>query len=125
MSNDQLLPLPKDYDEHMTWRFRWYLAIMITIAYILSLVGGLIGFGITRDPYYFLFIAPTALIPLARVLAPIDKRKYDLKLAKINANKELAEARLQIKMLKAELGKQQDNESTLSVTQQQGQPPTK
>lgn len=95
-------PAPKDFDEDMTWRMRWYLIIAITIVYTLSVIGGLIGFGITRDPHYLLFIAPTALIPFVRYLVPMDKKRYDLKLAKINANKELSEAKLHVQMLEAE-----------------------
>lgn len=91
----------------MTWRIRWYIIIAITIAYIIGLVGGLIGFGITRDPRFLLFIAPTALIPFVRHLVPMDQKKYDLEMAKINANKELSEEKLRVQMLEAELSKQQ------------------
>ena len=111
----QKLPSPKDFDEHMTWRMRWYLIIAITIAYILSAIGGLVGYWITKDSHYLLFIAPTALIPLVRYLVPMDKRRYDLKLAKINNSRELAEAKLRVQMLQAELGKQQDNRSRSPV----------
>jgi hypothetical protein len=99
--------IPKDFDEHMTWRMRWFLVIAITVAYTLSLIGGLIAFMVTKDPRCLLFIAPTALIPFVRYLVPMDRRKYDLELAKINANKELSEARVRIQMLEAELSKQQ------------------
>lgn len=95
----------------MTWRIRWYLIIAITIAYTLSIIGGLIGFWVTRDTHYLLFIAPTVLIPFVRYLVPMDKKSYDLKLAKINTNKELSEAKLRIQMLEARLGRQQDSES--------------
>lgn len=100
-------PAPKDFDEHMTWRIRWFLVIAITIAYTFALIGGLIGFGITKDSRYLLFIAPTTLIPFVRYLVPMDQRKYHLERAKINANKELSEARVRIEMLEAELDKQQ------------------
>ena len=43
---------------------RWYLITTIPIAYGLSRIGGLIGFGMTKDPRYLLFIAPEALIPI-------------------------------------------------------------
>ncbi len=103
----QQSPAPKDFDEHMTWRIRWYLIIAITVAYILSLIGGLIAFAITKDPRCLLFIAPTALIPFVRYLVPMDKREHEQKMAKINAHKELSEARVRIQMLEAELAKQQ------------------
>ena len=106
---------PKDFEEQMTWRIRWYLIIMITIAYTLGLIGGLIGFAMTRDPRYLLFIVPTALIPFVRHLVPMDKKKYDLAMAKIHANQELAEAKLRVHILEAELGKQQGNSSTSSA----------
>lgn len=87
---------PKDYDEYMTWRIRWYLIIAITVAYVLSLVSGLIGYWATKDTHYLLFIAPTALILFVRYLVPMDKRRYDLKLAEINAKKELHEIKAHI-----------------------------
>lgn len=99
----------------MTWRIRWYLVIAITIAYALSLIGGLIGFWITRNICFLSFIAPSALIPFVRYLVPMDKKRYDLELAKkqydleiarINADKELSEARTRIQMLEAEVSKQ-------------------
>jgi hypothetical protein len=109
----QIGPLsPENYEEYMTWRTRWYLIVIITIAYTLALIGGLVGFGITKDPRYFLFIAPTALIPFVHYLVPMDKKKYDLEMAKIHANKELAELRLRVQMLESELGRQQSSGST-------------
>lgn len=100
------IPFPKDYEEHMTWRIRWYLIIAITIAYTLSLLGGLVGFWVTKDIHYLFFIAPTALIPFVRYLVPMDKKKYDLELAKIETKKELYQAKIQIQMLKEELHSQ-------------------
>jgi hypothetical protein len=114
-------PAPKNYEEYMTWRIRWFLIISITIA----LIGGLIGFGITKDSRFLLFITPTSFIPFMRYLIPMDKRRYELELAKIHTSKELSEARLQVKILKAELGKQQGNKSTFSAAKMQGQLPTK
>src|SRR5258706_15827017 len=107
LKSQQQPPAPKNYEEHMTWRIRWYLIIAITIAYTLSVIGGLIGYWITRDPHYLLFITPAALIPFVRYLVPMDKKRYDLKLAEINAKKELAEAKLRVQMLEAELDRQQ------------------
>ncbi len=95
----------------MTWRIRWYIIIAITIAYILSIIGGLIGFLVTKDTHYLLFITPTVLVPFVYYLVPMDKKRYDLKLAKLNTNKELSEAKLRIQMLEAELGRQQDSRS--------------
>jgi len=98
---------PKDFEEHMTWRIRWYLVVAITIAYALSLTSGLIGFWITKNVYFLSFIAPTALIPFVRYLVPMDKKAHEQRMAQINANKELIELRLRVQMLEAELGKQQ------------------
>jgi hypothetical protein len=95
----------------MTWRIRWYLITAITIAYTLALIGGLIGFWSTKDSRYLLFVTPTILIPFVRYLIPMDKKEHEQKMAKINANKELTELRLQVKMLKAELNKQLGNTS--------------
>ncbi len=75
---------PRDFEEHMTWRIRWYLIIAITIAYALSLIGGLIGFWVTKDRLFLLFITPTALIPFVKYLVPMDQKQYELKMAKIN-----------------------------------------
>jgi hypothetical protein len=116
---------PKDFEEHMTWRIRWYLVIAITIAYALSLIGGLIGLWITKNIYFLSFIAPTALIPFVRYLVPMDKKMHEQRMAKINANRELTELRLRVQMLEAELDKQQGNGSMLSAAKQQRQLPTK
>jgi len=105
------LPTPKDFDEHMTWRARWYLIIALPIGYILSIVGGLIGFRITGDLHYLLFITPTALIPFVYYLVPMDKRRYDLKLAKIENDKKLTEANARVQILEAEIGKRYGNKS--------------
>jgi hypothetical protein len=101
-------PCPKDYDEYMTWRIRWYLIIAITIAYMLLLASGLIGFWITKDIHYLLFFIPTSLIPFVRYLVPMDKKRYDLKLAGINAKKELHATKAQAQMLEVELRRQQE-----------------
>ena len=107
----QRTPAPKDFDEHMTWRIRWYIIIALTIAYALSIIGGIIGYWITRDVHFLAFIAPTALIPFVRYLVPMDKKRYDLRLAEINNNRELAEAKSRIQTLEAELIRQQANTS--------------
>jgi hypothetical protein len=96
--SDPRFPVPKDFDEHMTWRIRWYLIVAITIAYALSLIGGLIGFWMTKDTHFLLFVAPTALIPFVYYLVPMDKKQYELKMAKINAKKERQETGKQIQM---------------------------
>ena len=83
------LSSPKDYEEQMIWRIRWFLIIAITAAYTFSLISGLIGFWVTRDPRFLLFIAPTALLPLVRYLIPLDKRRYELELAKIEKKLQL------------------------------------
>jgi hypothetical protein len=119
--SQQRFPTPKDYEEHMTWRIRWFLIIAITIAYTLALIGGLIGFGVSKDPHYLLFITPTALIPFVRYLVPMDKKKYDLQLEKFHTQKELIEARLRVQMLEAELDKQQGKNSVLPATKNRGQ----
>jgi hypothetical protein len=106
----------------MTWRLRWYLAIAITIVYALSLMAGLLGFGITKDLHYLWFIAPTVLIPLVRLLVPMDRKKHELEMAKIHANRELAELRLRVQMLEAELNKHQANGSTFAAVKS-GRPP--
>ncbi len=110
----QRSPAPRDYEEYMTWRLRWYLAIAITITYALSLIAGLLGFGITKDLHYLWFVAPTVLIPLVRLLVPMDKKKHELEMAKIHANRELAELRLRVQMLESEWDKQLGHETLSS-----------
>jgi hypothetical protein len=94
---------PKDYDEKMTWRIRWCFLGAITIIYALMLVGGLVGYWITNDFHCLLLITPTAFTPFMYYLVPMDERKYNLKLAKINANKELQKKISQNKILEAKL----------------------
>jgi hypothetical protein len=127
-AREQLLPqrlVPKDYEEHMTWRIRWYLIIAITIAYTLSLIGGLIGFGVTKDPHYLLFIASTVLVPFVYYLVPMDKKKFDLKMAKINTNNELFQVSVRIQILEAELCRWQDSTGAMPKSKQQVQLPVK
>jgi hypothetical protein len=78
-------PCPKDYEEHMTWRIRWYLVIAITIIYTLSLLSGLIAYAVSKDIHYLFFLTPTVLIPFVQYLVPMDQKRYELKKLKIQA----------------------------------------
>ena len=80
---------PKDYEELMTWRIRWYLVIAITIIYALFLLVGLIAYALSKDLHYLFFLTPTALIPFVHYLVPMDQKRYELKKLKIQAKAQL------------------------------------
>lgn len=110
INSDKLLKLPIEpsYEERMTWRMRWFLIIAITIAYTLPLLGGLTGYWVTSDLHFLLFVTPTALIPLVRYLVPMDKRRYDLKVAEIEANKRIIQKlEVRIRMLEVKQRKRE------------------
>jgi cytochrome c-type biogenesis protein CcmE len=89
-------PNPKDYEEHMTWRMRWYLIIAITIIYALSLLSGLIAYAVTRDIHYLFFLTPTALIPFVHYLVPMDQKRFELKKLKIQVKTQRQQKKKQI-----------------------------
>jgi hypothetical protein len=97
---------PENFEELMTWRIRWYLIMIITIVYVSSFIAIFIGYSFTKDPHYMYFIVPpSSLTSLFHRIIPMDKKQYELKLAKINAAKELSEARGRIETLETKLRK--------------------
>src|SRR6266536_199642 len=72
------------YGEEMTWRSRWFLIRAIPLLYAASLLSGLVGCWITKDPRYLSLASPTLFVlPTIRYLVPMDERRYQLELRKI------------------------------------------
>src|SRR5438445_3173470 len=72
------------FDEHMTWQARWFLIRTIPFLYAASLLSGIIGCWLTKDPRYLSLASPTIFaLPTIRYLVPMDERRYQLELKKI------------------------------------------
>ena len=65
---------------------RWFLVIALITGYLASLLTGIIGFSITRDAHFILFISPTFLAPFIYYLVPMDEKRYHLALRKIEVH---------------------------------------
>lgn len=74
----QKQPTTQDYEIKMLWRMRWFLVIMLITGYFASLLTGIIGFSVTRDAHFILFISPTFLAPFIYYLVPMDEKRYHL-----------------------------------------------
>ena len=57
---------PLSYDEHMTWKSRWFLIRAIPYLYAASLLSGILACWITKDPHYLFLASPTLTIYHAR-----------------------------------------------------------
>src|SRR5579884_972258 len=72
------------FDEQMTWQARMFLIRTIPYLYAASLLSGIIGCWITKDPHYLFLASPTIFVlPTIRYLVPMDERRYQLELKKI------------------------------------------
>lgn len=72
------------FDEQMTWRARWFLIRLLPLLYGASLLSGIIGYWITKDAHYLILASPTlSAYPVIRYLIPMDVRRYQLELRKI------------------------------------------
>lgn len=71
------------YEIKMAWAMRWFFARILGAGYLVSIVAGILGFTLTKNPYYLAFLSPTALTPVVFYLVPMDERRYQLKLEKI------------------------------------------
>ena len=72
------------YEEKKTWESRWYLIRSIPYLYAASLLSGIIGCWIIKDPRYLALASPTIFaLPTIRYLVPMDERRYQLELRKI------------------------------------------
>src|SRR5450755_1496731 len=81
-------PIPT-YEEKMSWSMRWFALLVLSTGYIASLVTGIIGFAITRDPHFLIFVSPTLFTPAIFALVPLDQKRFELKKLKIQANAQL------------------------------------
>jgi hypothetical protein len=57
-----------------------------------KLVVGIVGFCLTRNPYFLLFITPSFFMPLVRYLVPMDEQRFKIKMRKIEMK---AQAKMQ------------------------------
>jgi hypothetical protein len=85
------------YEEKMSWSMRWFALIILSTGYIASIITGIIGFSITRDPHFLIFTSPTLFTPAIYYLVPMDSRHFELKKLKIQANTQLKTQRQQKK----------------------------
>jgi hypothetical protein len=77
------------YEEQMTWRSRMFLIRTVPFLYATSLAISIVFYWITKDWHYFLISSPTLLFPAVFRLVPMDERRYNLKMAKIEASKQM------------------------------------
>ncbi len=77
------------YKEKMSWYMRWFALITLSTGYIASILTGIIGYSITRDPHFLVFVSPTLFTPAIFYLVPMDNKQYELKKLKIQANAQL------------------------------------
>ena len=74
------------YELEMTWRLRWFFARILALGYLASTCTGILGFIFTQNPSYLaLASAPLVLLPAIRYLVPMDERRYQIELCKIEA----------------------------------------
>lgn len=72
-------------DNIQTWRIRWFCAVIIMICYLVSIIAGIIGFAVTKNPYSLIFLSPAALTPLIYYLVPMDEKRFKLKMEKMKS----------------------------------------
>jgi hypothetical protein len=67
------------YEEKMSWYMRWFALIVLSTGYIASLITGILGFTVTRDPHFLIFVSPTLFTPAIFYLVPMDQKRFELK----------------------------------------------
>lgn len=77
------------FEEKMTWYMRWFVLIVLSTGYTSSIITGIVGFSLTRDPRFLLCFSPTVFTPVIYYLVPMDQRRYELKKLKIQATAQL------------------------------------
>jgi hypothetical protein len=77
------------FEEKMTWYMRWFVLIILSTGYTASIITGIIGFSITRDPRFLICFSPALFTPVIYYLVPMDQKRYELKKLKIQANAQL------------------------------------
>ena len=84
------------YELKMTWRLRWFFAIILAIGYLASTCTGILGFIFTQNPSYLVLAsAPLVLLPAIRYLVPMDEFWYQIELCKIKVKAEEKRRRLE------------------------------
>ncbi len=84
------------YELEMTWRLRWFFARILALGYVASTCTGILGFIFTHNPSYLaLASAPFVLLPAIRYLVPMDERRYQIELCKIEVKAEEKQRRLE------------------------------
>jgi hypothetical protein len=91
----------------MTWRSRIFLIRTVPLLYAASLAVSIILYWTTKDWHYFLIASPTVLSPAVFRLVPMDERRYNLKMAKINANRQTKIIEEKVRKLEKLLSQQQ------------------
>ncbi len=71
------------YEKKMTWYMRWFALSVLSVGYLTSVFTGAIGFCISRDAHFLVFISPTVFTPAIFSLVPMDQKQYELKKLKI------------------------------------------
>lgn len=71
------------YEEQMSWYMRWFALIVLSIGYIASILTGIIGFSITKDAHFLVFVSPTLFTPAIFYLVPMDQKRFELNKLKI------------------------------------------
>jgi len=66
-----------------SWRIRWFCAVVIMIGYLASIIAGIVGFAVTKNPYNLWFLSPTVLTPVVYYLVPMDEKRFKLKMARL------------------------------------------
>jgi hypothetical protein len=109
---DQMLSPAKEthnepsYEEQMAWRARWFLIRVTPVIYIVSLASSITCYWITKDWHYLLLASPTLLTPTIGRLLPLDERRYNLEMAKIDADKRIKVLEERVQKLEKELNNQ-------------------
>ena len=89
------------YELEMTWRLRWFFARILALGYLASTCTGVLGFIFTHNPSYLaLASAPLVLLPAMRYLVPMDERRYQIELCKIEVKAEEKRRRLETRQKK-------------------------
>jgi hypothetical protein len=73
----------------MSWYIRWFALIILSTGYIASMTTGIVGFSITRDTQFLVFISPTLFTPAIFFLVPMSDKRYELEKLKILADVQL------------------------------------
>lgn len=78
------------YDEEkMSSNMRWFALGVLSAGYLASIITGIIGFSLTRDTHFLVFLSPTLFTPAIFYLvgpAPLDNKRFELKKLQIEAN---------------------------------------